>query len=94
MTDLTRADFLEWANHPMTAKVRNAVLEERASMDSISGSLMLERAANKYADGLTALEALGLESAMRASAITGLEYFTDFENLSHVLFGEVDSDEG
>ena len=84
MENLTKADFTDWSRLPMTVKVRNHLLKERESMNSIDGSGLIEK--NTYAEGLSSLEALGLESAMRASVIRGLDVFTNFDELSEDMF--------
>jgi hypothetical protein len=91
MEHLTLADFEQWVNSPMTCMVRDYLLKERASMNSLDDSRLLE--GNAYGQDLTALEALGLESAMRLSVVKGIDLITNFDDLQSALFpvaGEAD----
>ncbi len=86
MDNITRADFEQWANSPITMKVRNYMLKEHASMSNLNDSAMLENTV--YTEGLSPLEALGLESVMKLSVIKGIELFTNFNVLIEELFEE------
>ena len=90
MDQLTLSDFEQWVNDPMTIKVRDYLLSERASMNSLDDSNILE--ANIYGEELSALERLGLESAMRLSVIKGIDLFTNWDDLSIKVF-DTDGDD-
>ena len=91
MQNITRHDFEQWANSPMTMKVRDYMLKEHEAMGKLTDSLMLENTV--YAEGLSPLEALGLESAMKLSVIKGIELFTNFDALVGELFEGVANEE-
>ena len=91
MEHMTPADFEQWANLPMTMKVRDHMLNQHAEMRDLTESAMIEQTV--YAKGLTPLEALGLEAVMKMSVVRGIELFTDYESLSNSLFSGDESDE-
>ena len=73
------SEFQDWVNHPVTCAVRNHLVEEAKSYDSISGSTLVEK--NAYSDSLTPLEQIGFFTAMRMATIKGIEVFTDTNSL-------------
>lgn len=77
-------EFHDWANHPVTCRVRNHLISELRETDTVSGSGILKN--NAYGQGLNPLEALGVESAMRLSVVKGIEAFTDFDSLPESVF--------
>lgn len=89
MENITRHDFEQWANSPMTMMVRDYMLKQHQSMNRMTDSAMLEKTV--HTQGLSPLEALGLESAMKLSVIKGIELFTDFNALEGELFEEGDN---
>ena len=90
MDNLNINDFKQWANDPMTIKVRNYLLEHRAILNTLDGSMIMEKAA--YSNDLTGLEVLGLESAMRMAAVKSIDMLTDFDDLAENMFKEVAGD--
>ena len=84
MENLSMADFEQWANDPMTIKVRDYMLTQREEMNNVDGSGMLERAV--HGNDMPSIEAMGLDSIMRASVIRGIDTFTDWDGLSVALF--------
>lgn len=67
------------------------MLKEHAEMTDLSQSGMIEKSV--YSDGLTPLESLGLESAMRMAVVKGIELFTDIDRLEGDLFAGESNEE-
>ena len=86
MEDFNEAEFESWANHHVTCRVRNHLIEVREEMNKIESSRLLE--SNAYTDQLTPLEMLGMESVMKMSVIKGIDTFTDFDALFQELLPE------
>ena len=82
-------DFEQWANHPVTAFVRNKLTEQRNEYAKLDYSLA-EYALNNPED----LNKLGLDSAMRMATVRGIELFTDFDTLYAEFFPEASEEKG
>lgn len=91
MDQLTEDDFAAWANQPITLMVRDYMLEEHETMRDLTESALFED--NVFGNGLSGLEQLGLEAAMRMAAIRGIEHFTNFDVLVDNLFPEPEKEE-
>ncbi len=74
----------------MTIRVREYMLKERGYMNSLDDSELIKK--NTYSEGMAPLEALGVEVAMRASVVRGIDIFVDFDELVSELFKEESDD--
>ena len=66
--------------------MRNELIEQGDNYRRFDHSLA-EKAAH-YSDAGATLEALGLDSLMRASVVKGIELFTNFDSLNDHMTGE------
>ncbi len=80
---ISKADYQQWANDPVTCAIRNYLVGEIRDLDSLTNHPLIDK--NTYTDDLTALEQVGTSVLLRSSAIKGLEMFTNFDELVNGL---------
>lgn len=83
--DITKEDFEQWANSPVTHKVRNYLIEQRNDFASLDNTFA-DTAAMDSPD--FNLETLGLNAACRMSVVRGIDMFTNIDDLYREFFPE------
>jgi hypothetical protein len=89
--DVTKEDFNSFVSLPMWEMYRKFIISEIEIRDSLSTSQILQK--NTYSDGLSPLEALGLESAMKLSCVAALDYALSEDDFKAFCFGEDNNDD-
>lgn len=86
--EITKEDFASFINSPVWKLYEKYLKRERGERDSLSDSHMMQL--NAYSEGLSGLEALGLEAAMKMACVVTIDFALDMASFEDELFGGAD----
>jgi len=82
---ISEADFKQWKNDKVTSVILSYLIKERENYEKVDFSLA-EMAGSYSSDSISLnLERIGLDSAMRASIVQGIDIVLNIEALEEEL---------
>lgn len=87
---ISREEFAQWVNDPVTCYIRNELIEQRNEYASLDGT-PAEQVAHINKPDMT-IEDIGLACSIRMAVVKGIELFTNTNELSEHIFRGLDED--